>query len=47
MVIPVGPEGENQLLMQYDKDDDGKITEKILMGVRYVPLVRGQEEQEE
>eukprot|EP01108_Squamamoeba_japonica_P000077 TRINITY_DN10095_c0_g1_i1.p1 TRINITY_DN10095_c0_g1~~TRINITY_DN10095_c0_g1_i1.p1 ORF type:complete len:225 (+),score=33.22 TRINITY_DN10095_c0_g1_i1:97-675(+) len=47
MVIPVGPEGENQLLIQYDKDDDGKITEKILMGVRYVPLVRGQEEQEE
>lgn len=39
MVIPVGPDGGDQVLLQIDKDGDGKATAKELMGVRYVPLV--------
>jgi len=39
MVIPVGPEGGEQYLMQLDKDTDGKVSETVLFGVRYVPLV--------
>ena len=38
MIIPVGPDGENQSLNQYDKLHDGSIIEKKLLGVRYVPL---------
>lgn len=38
MIVPVGPEGGAQYLEQHDKDKDGKITVKRLMGVRYVPL---------
>ncbi|KAJ3054147.1 Protein-L-isoaspartate(D-aspartate) O-methyltransferase [Rhizophlyctis rosea] len=36
MVIPVGTYDQN--LCQYDKDQDGTISVKELMGVRYVPL---------
>lgn len=38
MIIPVGPEGGNQELVQYDKQADGSIKKQVLMGVIYVPL---------
>lgn len=38
LILPVGPEGANQFLMQYDKTSDGQIIETQLMGVIYVPL---------
>jgi protein-L-isoaspartate(D-aspartate) O-methyltransferase len=44
MVIPVGPEGGDQYLLQVDKDADGKIHKKIITGVRYVPLVKENEQ---
>jgi protein-L-isoaspartate(D-aspartate) O-methyltransferase len=39
MIIPVGT-GEQRLL-KITKDEDGKVTEKSLMAVRFVPLVPG------
>lgn len=39
MVVPVGPEGGAQELMQIDKAADGTVTKRSLFGVRYVPLV--------
>ncbi|XP_017693457.1 PREDICTED: protein-L-isoaspartate(D-aspartate) O-methyltransferase-like [Lepidothrix coronata] len=38
LILPVGPEEANQVLMQYDKTSDGHIVETQLMGVIYVPL---------
>lgn len=38
MICPVGPQGETQQLVQYDKSDEGEITKKVLMDVVYVPL---------
>jgi len=41
LIIPVGD--WEQSLLQIDKNEDGSITKKELMGVRYVPLVREKE----
>lgn len=41
MIIPVGPEGGNQQLVQCDRKVDGRMEITELMGVRYVPLISG------
>ena len=39
LVIPVGPEGGDQQLLQFDKSLNGNdVTKTVLMGVIYVPL---------
>jgi protein-L-isoaspartate(D-aspartate) O-methyltransferase len=40
MVIPVGRPSATQFLMLVEKDKDGVITSRNLMGVRFVPLIR-------
>ena len=39
LFIPVGAEYGEQYLEQVDRNEDGTISRKRLMGVRYVPLV--------
>lgn len=43
MVVPVGAEGREQDLLRVSRDDDGKLTQERLCGVRFVPLVPGGE----
>ncbi|XP_068085389.1 protein-L-isoaspartate(D-aspartate) O-methyltransferase isoform X4 [Anabrus simplex] len=38
LIVPVGPEGGNQELVQVDKLPNGEVTRTTLMGVVYVPL---------
>ena len=38
LIIPHGPEGGSQQLLQIDKSINGTLTTKNLMGVIYVPL---------
>jgi len=40
MVIPVGPVFGAQSLMLIEKDEDGTVRSRSLMGVRFVPLLR-------
>ncbi len=40
VVIPVGPPMMTQNLMLVEKDEDGEITQRNLMPVRFVPLTR-------
>lgn len=39
MIIPVGPHGWTQVLKCIDKDAEGRVSERNLMGVQYVPLI--------
>ena len=41
MVIPVGAPGETQELLLITKDADGKTRQKLVLPVRFVPLVPG------
>jgi protein-L-isoaspartate(D-aspartate) O-methyltransferase len=43
MIIPVGRQGQAQVLAQVDKDLEGRVHHTALMGVQYVPLVRSQQ----
>ncbi|XP_043269244.1 protein-L-isoaspartate(D-aspartate) O-methyltransferase [Venturia canescens] len=38
LIVPVGPENDDQTLYQFEKSADGKIKKKPLMGVVFVPL---------
>jgi protein-L-isoaspartate(D-aspartate) O-methyltransferase len=41
MVVPVGPERGDQVLVKLTKQEDGSVTPKIITDVRFVPLVEG------
>lgn len=38
LIVPVGPEGGSQYLEQFDKNENGEVSNTRLMGVMYVPL---------
>jgi protein-L-isoaspartate(D-aspartate) O-methyltransferase len=38
MVIPVGPNNVAQELLVIEKDAEGRVTERVVMGVRFVPM---------
>ncbi|XP_074103031.1 protein-L-isoaspartate(D-aspartate) O-methyltransferase [Cotesia typhae] len=38
LIVPIGPEGADQKLVQIDKTINGEIQQRSLMGVVYVPL---------
>jgi protein-L-isoaspartate(D-aspartate) O-methyltransferase len=38
MIVPVGPDGGTQYLMQFDKDASGKVDKKQLMGVMVITI---------
>jgi protein-L-isoaspartate(D-aspartate) O-methyltransferase len=40
MVAPVGSSGQDQELVVIEKQTDGKITRRLLYGVRFVPMVK-------
>lgn len=44
MIIPFGPEGGSQELLQIDRHPDGSVTQKKLMGVIYVPLTESEKQ---
>jgi protein-L-isoaspartate(D-aspartate) O-methyltransferase len=41
MIIPIGAQGGEQKLVRIEKSAKGKITEKPLIAVRFVPLIAG------
>jgi len=41
MVVPVGPERGEQVLVKAVKNEDGSLTTKVIADVRFVPLVGG------
>ncbi len=42
LVMPVGPHGETQFLTVLSKNLDGEVAEKVVLAVRFVPLVRSE-----
>jgi protein-L-isoaspartate(D-aspartate) O-methyltransferase len=41
MVIPVGPERGDQVLIKLTRQEDGSVSPKVITDVRFVPLVEG------
>ena len=38
LVVPVGGQSSNQSLLLIEKQADGKVTQRSVLGVRFVPL---------